>query len=266
MSRELPRATAGDAQQSLFLPTPRAVLIDAGFTLVSYDGARIAQIAAQAGVTLDPRAVEATEAAMRAELAEHDWPQQPDSGAPPAGGARFFRRVLELSAPAPLAEPILEATAELIWNQHLQANLWSRPLPGVVAALEALNQAGLRLAVVSNSEGTLTALLEQMDFTRHFQAIVDSWVVGVTKPDPRIFQAALQRLDVPAAEAVMVGDSIKADIVGAQGAGIQAALIDPCDLYREVTVPRFRTFPDFVEEVLRLREGGAGSSGTRSTE
>jgi HAD superfamily hydrolase (TIGR01662 family) len=250
----------------MFLPAPRAVLIDAGFTLVSYDGARIAQIVAGMGLAVDAQALEGTEASMRAELAEHDWPQQPDSGAPPAGGARFFRRVLELASGGSIDPHTVEAAAELIWKHHLGANLWSRPLPGVVAALESLNKAGLRLAVVSNSEGTLTALLERMDFARHFQAIVDSWVVGVTKPDPRIFQAALDRLDVPAAEAVMVGDSIKADILGAQAAGILAALIDPCDLYREVTVPRFRTFPAFAEEILRLRDGGLGSSGTRPTE
>lgn len=175
------------------------------------------------------------------------------SGAPPAGGARFFRRVLDLAQGRPASErpdPALDRVAEAIWAQHLEQNLWSRILPGVVAALEDLRRADLRLAVVSNSEGTLTALLDRIDLARHFHAVVDSWVVGMTKPDPQIFAAALERVQTRAEDAVMVGDSIKADVLGAQAAGIRAALIDPHDLYREAPVPRFASFPDFAGAVL----------------
>jgi HAD superfamily hydrolase (TIGR01509 family) len=229
------------------------VLIDAGFTLVAYDGGRIAPIAAEHGVVVEPAAIDATEAAIRAELAHHEWPQQPGSGAAPAGGARFFRRVLDLAgADAPPAR--LDAVAELIWQHHLVQNLWSRPLPGVVPALEALRAAGLRLAVVSNSEGTLAALLDGIDFTRHFHTIVDSWVLGVTKPAPAIFQAALDHVQVRAADAIMVGDSMKADVLGAQAAGIRAALIDPGDLYRDAAVPRFPDFATFTRSLLDVLE------------
>jgi HAD superfamily hydrolase (TIGR01509 family) len=233
----------------LFATPTRAVLIDAGFTLVGYDGARIAAIAAERGVQVGAADVEATEQSIRAELAQHDWPQQPGSGAPPAGGARFFRRVLELCTD-PTQATSLDQAAELLWSRHLEHNLWSRPLEGVVAALEALGGAGLRLAVVSNSEGSLQALLDRMDLSRHFQAVIDSWVVGVTKPDPRIFHAALERLGVSPAEAIMVGDSIKADVGGAQAAGMRAALVDPCDLYRGVTVPRFASFSAFARAII----------------
>ncbi len=194
------------------------MLIDAGFTLVAYDGGRIAAIAAEQGLSVDPAAIDATERAIRAELAHHEWPQQPGSGAPPAGGARFFRRVLDL-AQAAAAPARLDAVAELIWQRHLVENLWSRLLPGVVPALEALRAAGLKLAVVSNSEGTLAALLDQIDFTRHFHTVVDSWVLGVTKPAPAIFQAALDRVGVSAADAIMVGDSLKADVDRRPGGG-----------------------------------------------
>jgi putative hydrolase of the HAD superfamily len=239
------------------------VLIDAGFTLVAYDGGRIAAIAAEQGVILEPAAIDATEAAIRAELAHHEWPQQPGSGAPPAGGARFLRRVLDLAG-AQAAPARLDAVAELIWQRHLVQNLWSRPLPGVVPALEALRAAGLRLAVVSNSEGTLAALLDQIDFTRHFHTIVDSWVLGVTKPAPAIFQAALDHVQVHAADAVMVGDSLKADVLGAQAAGIRAALIDPGDLYRDADVPRFPDFASFARSLLAAvaRERSAPVAGS----
>jgi HAD superfamily hydrolase (TIGR01509 family) len=238
---------------SLFVPPPRAVLIDAGFTLVGYDGGRIAAIAAEQGVMVDGAAIDATEPAIRAELAHHDWPQQPGSGSPPAGGARFFRRVLDL-AEVDAAPQRLDAAAELIWQRHLVENLWSRVFPGAIAALEALRAAGLKLAVVSNSEGTLAALLDRIDLTRHFHTIVDSWVLGVTKPAPAIFHTALERIGASAGEAVMVGDSLKFDVLGAHAAGIRAALIDPGDLYRDARVPRFADFATFARSLLEVAD------------
>ena len=247
MPPEIPR------NANRFVPAPRALLIDAGMTLVSYDGQRIAALAGQRGVKVGAAAIEATEAAVRAELAQHDWPQRPGSGASSAGGARFMRRLLELAG-ARADGPMLDEAADHIWASHLTENLWSRVLEGVRPALVSLRAAGLRLAVVSNSEGTLLALLESIDLARHFHAIVDSWVVGVTKPDPRIFLSTLEQLGVPAGDALMVGDSLRADVGGAEAAGLRAALIDPLDLYREAAVPRFATFAAVAEAVLDGRE------------
>jgi HAD superfamily hydrolase (TIGR01509 family) len=241
-----------------FLPVPRALLIDAGFTLVSYDGLTIAQLASAAGVEVTGAEIEATEAILRAELAHHEWPQRPDSAAPVTGGARFFRRVLELSR-ARTMTGTLDAASEAIWKHHLVENLWSRPLEGVVAALEQLRSLGLRLAIVSNSEGTVEALLERMGLKGHFEAVVDSWHLGVTKPDPAIFHHALERLKVDPADAVMVGDSMKADVGGAIAAGMRGVLIDPFDLHADVQVPRYPSFAAFTEALV-LGQKRAGSS------
>jgi putative hydrolase of the HAD superfamily len=227
---------------------PRAVLIDAGFTLVSYDGGTIATLAAEAGVRVDATRVEATEPHLRRELATHDWPQAPGSAAPVAGGARFFRRVLELAG-ADVGASSLDAAAELIWDRHLVENVWTRLYDGIVPALQRLRERGLRLALVSNSEGTVEALIERLALSRYFDAVVDSWHVGVTKPDPAIFLHALERLGVGAGEAVMVGDSMKADVGGAIAAGIRAVLIDPLDLHADAVVPRFATFAAFATAV-----------------
>jgi HAD superfamily hydrolase (TIGR01509 family) len=232
------------------MTAPRAVLIDAGFTLVSYDGVTVANLAAEAGVSVNAARVEATEPLLRAELAHHDWPQRPGSAAPVAGGARFFRRVLELAS-ARAHGGTLEAAAELIWDRHLVENVWTRLFDGVVPGLQRLRELGMRLALVSNSEGTVEALFERLDLSRYFHAVVDSWHLGVTKPDPAIFLHALERLGVTAAEAVMVGDSMKADVGGAMAAGLQAVLIDPLDLHADAHVPRFPTFAAFVQSVAR---------------
>ena len=243
-----------------FVPVPRALLIDAGFTLVSYDGITIAQLAAGAGVEVTGAEIEATEAVLRAELAHHDWPQRPDSAAPVSGGARFFRRVLELSR-ARTVSGSLDAAAEAIWKHHLVENLWSRPLEGVAAALERLRGLGLRLAIVSNSEGTVEALLERMGLKGHFEIVVDSWHLGVTKPDPAIFHHALERLQVQPGDAVMVGDSMKADVGGAIAAGLRGVLIDPFDLHVDEHVPRYPSFATFAQALILGHERQAAAGG-----
>jgi HAD superfamily hydrolase (TIGR01509 family) len=91
----------------------------------------------------------------------------------------------------------------------------------------------LKIAVVSNGIRDLT------EFVSHHRldvdAIVDSRSHGRVKPHPTIFQAALDALDVPAAEAVMVGDSLEEDVEGARALGLRAILID-----REERHPEFQ--------------------------
>ena len=79
-------------------------------------------------------------------------------------------------------------------------------------------------------------------------------VVGITKPDPRIFQIALDRLAVSPAETIMVGDSPSADIAGAHAAGIRAALLDPHGLYPWCAVPHFDDVPEFTDALLASGE------------
>ena len=56
--------------------------------------------------------------------------------------------------------------------------------------------------------------------------MVCSYDIGIPKPDPRIFQHTLTLLEVDASEAVMIGDSLKADIEGAINAGLEAVWVD----------------------------------------
>jgi len=139
-----------------------------------------------------------------------------------------------------------------VWNEHLQRNVWSRPIDGVAAALGELRRAGLKLAVVSNAEGTIAALLSQLGLADAFDAVLDSWVEGVSKPDPRIFTRAAERLGVAVTDAVMVGDSPGADVAGAAAAGMRAALLDPYDLHPEASAARFASFPAFAAALLAV--------------
>jgi HAD superfamily hydrolase (TIGR01509 family) len=244
MSASYPEAAA------LFKPIPRAILFDAGFTLLFHDGARLAAYAAKAGVTADATALEEAERALRAEFRETEgvvMRTHEDGGF--SWHQHLYRRLLALAGIA--GEPAsLDHAAAVMLREHRASNAWRRIGAGVRQALERLRAAGFKLAVVSNSEGTIEQMLTEVDLRNTFDAVVDSAVVGFTKPDPRIFALALDRLGVSPAEALMVGDSPSADVDGARAAGIRAALIDPYDLYPWCRAPHFRDVPEFTEMLL----------------
>lgn len=80
-----------------------------------------------------------------------------------------------------------------------------------------------RLGIVSNFYGNLESILKGEGLLELFDVVVDSGLVGVTKPDPRIFREALESLGVDAANALMVGDSLGRDMRGAEGLGMPHA-------------------------------------------
>jgi putative hydrolase of the HAD superfamily len=84
----------------------------------------------------------------------------------------------------------------------------------------------VQVAVVSNSDGRLAELLAEIGIADAFGAIVDSGVVGIAKPDPRIFAHALHALGAER-PGVHVGDSWAADVEGAVGAGWRAIWYAP---------------------------------------
>jgi FMN phosphatase YigB (HAD superfamily) len=115
----------------------------------------------------------------------------------------------------------------------------------------------VRVAVVSNSDGTVAEELATAGFDGLFEAVVDSHLVGVSKPDPRIFAIALERLGVPAASTWYVGDSPHHDLRGASAAGLaQIILVDPLGLHQprvgEDPVGSYQPWVGVVESVAGL--------------
>lgn len=110
-------------------------------------------------------------------------------------------------------------------RMHGERHLWSSVAEGVAESLGRLRQAGLRLGVVSNSDGRVEEALEAAGLLAYFDVVIDSARVGVEKPDPRIFHAALSALNVAPEDALYVGDLYEVDIVGARAAGMAAVLL-----------------------------------------
>ena len=100
-----------------------------------------------------------------------------------------------------------------------------RAYPEVPDVLARLRAGGARLAVVSNWDVSLHDVLERTGLRPLVDAVVISAELGVAKPHPAIFLAALQRLGATADGAVHVGDSLEHDVAGARAAGLEAVLV-----------------------------------------
>ena len=139
------------------------------------------------------------------------------------------------------------ALAELR-EYHRHDNLWEHVEPEVVPALAALRDRGLRLVVVSNANGRLRHLFDRLDLTKWFDHVLDSHEWGVEKPDPRLFQLALEQSRADATRTVHVGDLYHVDVVGARNAGLRdGVLFDMAGLYDGVDCPRVASLAALVE-------------------
>ena len=139
------------------------------------------------------------------------------------------------------------ALAELR-DYHRQDNLWEHVEPDVTPALAALRDRGLRLVVVSNANGRLRHLFDRVDLTKWFDHVLDSHEWGVEKPDPRLFQLALEQSRADAATTVHVGDLYHVDVAGARRAGLrEGVLFDMAGLYNDVDCPRVGSLAELVE-------------------
>ena len=96
----------------------------------------------------------------------------------------------------------------------------------VLPTLDELASRGVRCAVVSNWDCSLTEVLAQLGILGRFATVGVSAVVGARKPDPRIFTHVLAMLGLEPDQVIHVGDDVERDIRGARAAGLRAVLID----------------------------------------
>ena len=141
---------------------------------------------------------------------------------------------------------------------HDEFNLWRRVPEALPGALSRWRAAGGRVSIISNSEGMLPQLFARVGLAEHFEHIVDSHLEGVRKPDRALFELALQRADVAAAQSVYLGDLPDVDVAGAQNAGMSAVLIDPYGFYPEHDAsPRMGSVAEWIDDTLSARVSGS---------
>jgi putative hydrolase of the HAD superfamily len=189
-------------------------LFDAGGTLILQDPV---ELGARLGLLIDPEKAhrahyqamaEYSDLRIAGEGADWDWWLE-----------RYFT-LLEVSDPHLAGERMQRGYA-----------LWNHPLEGVAASIERLGEDGVRVAVVSNSDGSVRDSLGRAGLLELFEFVIDSHEVGVSKPEPGIFLAALGRMGLDPADAWYIGDSLFHDVNGAKAAGLaRAILVDPYSL------------------------------------
>lgn len=220
------------------------LLLDAGNTIVFLAHEAVADVVTSHGHPVDARVLARQEgvAKRRYEALMADGVSHED------GWGLYLRALLEAGG---LGAEAARAMIAPLRRAHDAFNLWRRVPPGTADALGRARAAGMRVAVVSNSEGRLPELFDRVGLGPHIELVVDSHHEGVRKPDPELFRRALSQLGATSEGSVYLGDIPGVDVVGARAAGIDAVLVDPLGFYAAYEgAPRVASVVEYVDRLL----------------
>jgi len=216
------------------------LLLDAGNTVIYLDHAAVGT-----EVGLDAAVLRAAEDVAKARYQS----MLKAGGSHDDGWFRFMAWLLEEAG----FEGDVEDAVRRLRAVHDDFNLWRRVPEGLVAAIEEVRAAGIRVGIVSNSEGKLDDVFSRVGVAHLFEHVVDSAFEGVCKPDPEIFRRALARFGVAAEKTLYAGDIPGVDVEGARRAGVHGALVDTAGAFRDyVEAPRFE---ETTEMIAAMRSG-----------
>ncbi len=209
---------------------PRAVLLDLDETLIDGSGLATSTVAVSAAfaarhpeLRLDPMTLAQTNGiAWERSWAEHEprWVrgELDDLG---LSTAVWTTALTELGVPDPAA-----LAAEAAHDHVAALAVATKPYQDVRPALDALAAAGIPLGIVTNGSSSAQRAKIALLGPERFAVIAVTGEHGVAKPEPRIFQIVLEQLGLPPDQVVHVGDSLRADVGGAQAAGILAVWLN----------------------------------------
>jgi HAD superfamily hydrolase (TIGR01549 family) len=219
------------------------VFLDAGGVLCHPSWTRVADALVRHGAIVTSAALAAAEQKATRDIDDATVVGTTDDR---SRGWLYFNLVLQHAGVTQNAGT--DAALSELREYHRTDNLWEHVEPDVTPALAALRGRGLRLVVVSNANGRLRHLFDRVDLTKWFDHVLDSHEWGVEKPDPRLFQLALEQSRADAANTVHVGDLYHVDVMGARAAGLrEGILFDMAGLYDDVDCPRVSSLAALVE-------------------
>jgi HAD superfamily hydrolase (TIGR01662 family) len=107
-------------------------------------------------------------------------------------------------------------------DMHLITQAHWIPEDDALITLAKLKEGGYRLALISNAsdDPNTQVLVDKLGARGYFEVIISSAALGIRKPNPKIFQEAMERMNLSPEKVAMVGDRLGADILGARNAGI----------------------------------------------
>ncbi|MBX7187874.1 MAG: HAD family hydrolase [Vicinamibacteria bacterium] len=217
------------------------VFLDAGGVLIHPNFDRVAAALGNHGVATTGESLREVEPLAKRDLEDPSFVRTSDDE---SRGLAYFATVLR-RAGIDIDDRVREALGELR-AYHAAHNLWETADAGLVPFLLRLRARGLRRVVVSNANGTLHAHFDRLGLTPYFDAVFDSHVEKVEKPDPRFFEIALARSGSRKETTVHVGDFYEIDVVGARRAGLGAILLDPAGVNADRDCERVRTLDELA--------------------
>ena len=234
----------------------KTLFLDAGNTLISIDFDWIADEIQARGFVCDGQMVRRAEAAARPTVSNR-FAEGRFAGT--RDGFRFYlSTIFSYLEPGVTGGPVAvkslaDELVPILRNPGAANRLWRWVIPGVPEALDKFRSMGLQLVVVSNSDGTVERGLVEAGLDQYFTVVVDSTLVGFSKPDPRIFEHALVASGAHSGQVLHVGDMYHADIVGARRAGLHALLLDPFDNWGDVDCDRVPDLDALAGRLLASR-------------
>ena len=215
--------------------------LDAGGVLVFPNFERISDTFARHGLQVSPEALRAADPHGRFAVDTADRVAATNDA---DRGSMHFRIMFERAGVLPDAP--VQGVLDELWAYHTEHNLWEYVPPDVIPSLERLAATGVTLAIGSNANGIIHRVFERAGLRRYFSVICDSHVEGVEKPDRRFFEILVARAGGRPETTLHLGDLYHVDVVGARGAGLQAMLLDPHDLYSDYDVKRVKNLNEIV--------------------
>lgn len=211
-------------------PPLRAVVFDAGLTLirsVTPVAGVAAEVLGRAGLPFDPATL-ATAMARADAYLEATW-HHGDWWASEHTVRELFitaYRIGLVTLPGVGdASGRADRVAADIYAAYHDIRHWAA-FPDVVPTLEALRGAGVTMGVISDWGHGLESILLELELGEYFTFLVVSSRLGISKPHPEVFRMALDRIHVPPASAVYIGDTYVKDVLGARAAGLTPVLLD----------------------------------------
>lgn len=214
------------------MPKPRFVFFDVGNTLLFPNRARI----------LAPLPTALHPTLERWQALERRTKQEFDRGMTDGKIDHGFWWTFHTSLLQELARPDENVLRALVKNTQNSGN-WDQIPPGTREALDRI-RSNYEIAVISNSDGGIDAVLRRCGVCDCFASITDSGIVGHEKPHPAIFEAALRQMKADPIDSLYVGDVYSVDYLGATQAGMQAVLFDVAGAYRDRNLPRVESLAE----------------------
>jgi putative hydrolase of the HAD superfamily len=207
------------------LPRPEAIFFDVGDTLIRAHPSWAAvyrEGLAEFGIAVDEKDLER---ALFEETKAGAWWNIEDAFEPSEENSYQRIKAFDLAVLARIGHPEIDEEAiRSIEGVFARRSAW-HVFPDVMPALDALQDAGIRMGVISNFVWGGVELIHDLELAGHFDSLTVSARVGFQKPHRGIFQHALDALRVAPERAIHVGDSYRADIFGARRMGITPVLI-----------------------------------------